>query len=416
MGMRRDRGLEGLRGAACLTVVVAHLVLLYTVIDGRAASTVDAIIGEGLLAANHALTFFFALSGYLLYKPFATYLLGGPRRPSIRAFYRNRVLRVFPGYWVILAVAGFVLGATVVETSQQSAGETYQTEAIGYLTNPLQLFTDFTLLHGYTTEVPRGIPPSWSLVPELAFYAILPLLFLAVLPLLASGRRSTKQDSLMAALLPGLLLVVVGLIGYEVAHHLLVADAQGIHVETGPSRLYHSFVAVCSAFGYGMIAAVVVARLGQAPDPVAVRRVRRVCVALVVFGVVTYLPARVLGQDLVVMAPAMAALMPYTVLPHRGRLAGLWLKVAEWKPLDRAGTISLSLYLWHYPVMLFLAKHFPDLRYTSLGGFLVAALATLPLCWVLSEVTYRFVEMPALARKKAVVPTSETAVHATTRA
>ena len=58
---------------------------------------------------HHGVILFFALSGFLLWLPFAAALLNGRRPPSIRAYARNRFLRIAPAYWVILLIASFVL-------------------------------------------------------------------------------------------------------------------------------------------------------------------------------------------------------------------------------------------------------------------------------------------------------------------
>lgn len=415
MGMNRDRGLEGLRGVACVAVMITHLALILLVTEGAGAlSFGQRLVGEAVWLLTHGMTFFFVLSGYLLYKPFARHLLGG-RRPSVRSFYRNRVLRVFPGYWFILAVCGWVLGGTVVKTSQEAEGQANLADSIGYLTDPLQILTNFTLTQGYTTKTVGGIPPSWSLVPEIAFYALLPLLFLAALQL---GRRRLAQGpSVALALAPAALLIAVGVVGFEVSHHYLATVGDGkLFAETWPSRMAHSFLAIAELFGFGMAAAVIVTRLGNDPSPAVVRRIRRISAGIVVLAGLAYLPARILTQDLLVVGVAMAAVILLTVLPSEGRLARAWLAFAEWGPVERAGTISLSMYLWHYPVMLLALAWFPALAYTTWGGFLLAGIVIAPVIVVLSELTYRYVELPALSRKKTLVPTSETTVPATTPA
>lgn len=413
---RRDRGLEGLRGVACIAVMITHLALILLITEGDGPLTTgQRLVGEGVWLLTHGMTFFFVLSGYLLYKPFARHFVGG-RRPSVRSFYRNRVLRVFPVYWFILAVCGWVLGAAVVTSSQEAEGNANLAEGIGYLTDPLQIITNFTLTQGYTTKTVGALPPAWSLVPEIAFYTVLPLLFLAALRL--GGRRVARGGSSLAVMLaPALLLIAVGVVGFEVSHHYLATVGEGkLFAETWPSRMAHSFVALSQVFGFGMVAAVVVTRLGDAPSPSAVRRVRRICVAILVMAGVAYLPARLLTQDQLFVGVAMAAVILLTVLPSEGRLGRAWLRFAEWKPIERAGTISLSMYLWHYPLMLLALAWFPSLAYSTWGGFLVAGLVIAPVIAGLSELSYRYVEFPALSRKKTVVPSTETTVLKSTPA
>jgi peptidoglycan/LPS O-acetylase OafA/YrhL len=47
---------------------------------------------------------FFALSGFLLYRPYLAARLAGRPQPSTRSFLRRRWLRILPAYWVALTV------------------------------------------------------------------------------------------------------------------------------------------------------------------------------------------------------------------------------------------------------------------------------------------------------------------------
>lgn len=50
---------------------------------------------------------FFTLSGYLIS---ASY----DRLPDVLHFVRNRLLRIFPGFWVCLLVTGFLIAPAIV--------------------------------------------------------------------------------------------------------------------------------------------------------------------------------------------------------------------------------------------------------------------------------------------------------------
>lgn len=401
MALHRDRGIEGMRGLAAFAVVVSHLALILLVTEDTGTRTAaQRLVGEGVLLLAHGVTVFFVLSGYLLYRPFAAHLLGG-REPSVRSFYGNRALRILPAYWVILAICGWVLGATVVLSSQEAEGLDSLADSTGYLTDPLQILANVTLTQGYSTHTVGAISPAWSLVPEIAFYVLLPLLWLA-------ARRLLRRPSFVAALAPALLLVVVGMVGYEVGLHFLLTTGEGkLFADTWQSRVFHSFIATCQLFGFGMVVAAVAVRLGDGTHRAGERRARRIAAALLAFCALAYLPARVLGQDRIVVGLAAAALILLMVVPGEGRLLRAWTGLLESRPLSRAGLISYSVYLWHYPLTAFLLKQWPALGFSTLGGFLVAAVIVIPLVIVLSELTYRFVERPALARKRSVVPAGE---------
>jgi peptidoglycan/LPS O-acetylase OafA/YrhL len=73
---------------------------------------------------------------------------------------------------------------------------------------------------------------------------------------------------------------------------------------------------------------------------------------------------------------------------------------ADWAPLKYIGMISLSVYLWHYPVLIMVGRFgwmAGDSPTSMLWNFLVVTVVSV----ALGTVTYRLVEKPALllARK-----------------
>ncbi|MDY6811322.1 MAG: acyltransferase, partial [Actinomycetota bacterium] len=98
----RLAGLEGPRGVGCLSVVLVHVAVHFT--PNVLATTRLDFLGQ-------ALTFFFVLSGFLLYMPYVKRLHQGREIPGTREYLRHRVLRVFPGYLVIFLICNFVLHA-----------------------------------------------------------------------------------------------------------------------------------------------------------------------------------------------------------------------------------------------------------------------------------------------------------------
>lgn len=395
--MGRDRGIEGIRGVAACGVMIGHLALVLLLTTGTADTVGQRLAGEAVALLFHGVTVFFVLSGYLLYRPFAAHLLGG-REPSVRGFYRNRALRILPAYWFILLVAGFVLGSVKVPGGESPSGN--DAFSIGYLTDPLQLLTNLTLTQGYAAG-PRfedAIGPAWSLVPEIAFYAVLPGLWLLGRRL-AGGRPSTR-----AALLPALLLIAVGTVGHVVSLALVQAHGVGVVSETWPSELHHSLLATCQLFGFGMVVAVLRERLADGPGQLSATRLRGWALVSLAGALAAYLPSRLLGVDRLDVGVAAAALVLLTVVPYGGVVRRSWVTLLESPPLRRAGVISYSIYLWHLPVALFMLREWPGLGYTTLGGFLVSTAAIVPVVLLLSELSYRFVEKPALDRKRRTVP------------
>jgi peptidoglycan/LPS O-acetylase OafA/YrhL len=100
---------------------------------------------------------FFAISGFLLYRPFVSDHLAGTASVRPLPFWRRRAFRIFPAYWVALTFVPLVIGHRLVE----GAGDV----VIYY--GLLQVYDGPRLL--------GGIPQAWSLCTELGFYFVLPM-------------------------------------------------------------------------------------------------------------------------------------------------------------------------------------------------------------------------------------------------
>ena len=162
---RRLAGLDGLRGTALLGILLAHVIIFLPEKDG--VYTGAQVAAVGLL--SHSLTFFFVLSAFLLYRPFASAIIKDRPNPPTYDFYRNRVLRVWPAYLVVLAIVGFGFGLTVVDKDAPTL------EGLGRLTDPVLLITNVLLVQGYSPATAfTGLGVSWSLITEIGFYAMLP--------------------------------------------------------------------------------------------------------------------------------------------------------------------------------------------------------------------------------------------------
>jgi len=100
----RNPQLEGLRAVAALAVLVTHVSLNAMGNKGP--------FGGLLARLDVGVAVFFVLSGYLLYRPFVRALLRDEPLPSIRRYFRHRLLRIVPLYWVVV-VASFLFAPAV---------------------------------------------------------------------------------------------------------------------------------------------------------------------------------------------------------------------------------------------------------------------------------------------------------------
>ncbi len=107
---RRFAAGDGLRALAALFVLVFHAAiatLQWTLgggsVNGEASPQqfrpIFGFLAPEFVSMRSGIYIFFALSGYLLTRPFlASYLVGTPM-PSIPRYFRNRALRIIPAFW-----------------------------------------------------------------------------------------------------------------------------------------------------------------------------------------------------------------------------------------------------------------------------------------------------------------------------
>ncbi|MCW3014781.1 MAG: hypothetical protein JWO02_1873 [Solirubrobacterales bacterium] len=156
----RDAELEAgdaLRAYALMAVVVFHIaagvLLLDTgTFDFKAAyGTVPGSLIGGLQTSVYV---FFALSAFLLSRPFVRSALGGTAFPSVRRYARHRVGRIVPAFWTAVLVVLVAYGA--------------QGSGIG----------DVLALMGFVQVYHHGqvavlVGHAWSLDVEMLFYVLL---------------------------------------------------------------------------------------------------------------------------------------------------------------------------------------------------------------------------------------------------
>ncbi|HKI91396.1 MAG TPA: acyltransferase family protein, partial [Gaiellaceae bacterium] len=97
----RVSALTGLRGLAAASVVVFH-VWQYGAANGVRFTAGP--FGRVFASLDIGVTFFFVLSGLLLYRPYARALLAGRAWPQLRNFAVARFLRIVPVYWAAVLV------------------------------------------------------------------------------------------------------------------------------------------------------------------------------------------------------------------------------------------------------------------------------------------------------------------------
>jgi peptidoglycan/LPS O-acetylase OafA/YrhL len=347
-GEQRLARVESLRALAALAVLAGHV---WGVHHSFGQGARDSLLARTIFGGGYGVYVFFALSGYLLYRPLAAATFGGGRI-DLRRYAINRVLRTLPLYYAVIVVLLIV---------QEGGGSAGQWLRFATLTENFFRSTALTV-----------DDPIWSLIVELQFYALLPLVAF-VLARLARGSLRNAAVLLLAAGLAGAALRVYLL------NHRHVADP----------RIVRSLITTAFFFTPGMLLALARVAWERRPDlrlPGLMGSsdawlLASVPVWLLVFDDYARTPWAAVASFLVVGAAA---------LPLR---TGPLIRALDWRPLALIGVASYSLYLWHLPIINALERHGID----SLAALTVLGTG---LSLVVALVSYRVIEAPFLRLRR----------------
>ena len=347
-GELRYAPIESLRAVAALSVLLCHVTLFYIVLATANQGFLDLSISEKLLyAGGFGVSLFFALTGYLIFRPFAKRLYADGRKIDLGTYASNRLLRIVPLYIVCM---------TVVLAAQ---GE------------PLSTWVRFlTFTQNLSAETAGQVNgPAWSLAVELQFYVLLPLFAYALSRVARGSLRSAA--GIVAAL---------G-IASLVARILLVYPADAAD-PTWHYRLTTNFI----FFVPGMLLALL--EVGLRGRDLRIPSVLRSADIWLAGSVGLWLVVVFAGYDvdfLIGLASFLA--LAACVLPLR---QGPLFASLRLKPLAVLGVASYSLYLWHVPLL--------ELITDAGASPQLGALATLaiPLAIIVALASYRLIEEPFL--------------------
>ena len=389
-------GLDGARGLSCLGVAVMHITAHYS--PNTAATYKTNLVGMSLI-------FFYVLSGFLLFLPYVRNLTS-PRNeaemPSTKNFAVHRIARILPGYVVIFLLVNFVLQTSFVKNPVLQTPGTE--EGVGMITDPGQLLANLTLTQSYIPAYfQTGINTSWSLTLEYAFYALLPILCFGLFAL----RKRTGMKPLTIAITGSLVLVALGFIGRVFIP--IVNARTGIVdpalLDWGPNwgAVYsRTLLTNADNFAVGMLAAVAFVAMEQRTMNEAwSRRVRMICaVALLpVLALTALLIAVKSPYGTSALGAACALAIMVIVAPLARDEDSPIARLLDIRPIRFVGTVSLSAYLWHYPVLLLLGR-FGLMAGDSLAGMLQNVVVVLTVTLLVSAVTYYLVEEPVMKAAK----------------
>lgn len=370
--------LDGYRAIAVFLVLTTHVAF-------TTAQVVVPPFGPVLSRFDFGVTLFFLLSGFLLYRPWARAALTDGAGPAVGPYLWRRGLRILPAYWILVVVVFLLLEPT------REAGVS------GWVANMLLVHT---YLPGYAV---LGLTQTWSLVTEIAFYLLLPVLAW----LLGRRHRGDPDRSLrwQATLLIGCLVVAVGFNWLRTAGPLSAVPGT-----------YSWLPGYLDWFAAGMLLAVLEVRL-RMPNPTrGVRTIRQLAgdvptcltAGLLVFLVActpvggSYTlagsePVGVILKHSLYLVAAFLLLLPGTLVP---RGTGRWMTFLESPPMAYLGRISYGMFLWHLLVMELSSRALGIGLFQ--GGFLILWPVTVLGTVLVASASWYLVEAPALRWKRRV--------------
>jgi peptidoglycan/LPS O-acetylase OafA/YrhL len=335
----RFSGFNALRALAALGVVAGH---------SLTTSSLDWLPRAAVENMATGVALFFVISGFLLYRPFATSLTERGK-VSIRRFIANRALRILPLYILVVVVVFFA-----------TTGHPFQ--------SLMRLARALSFTGVYTRD--DFLPVAWSLDDEMAFYLLLPALYLALMAWPRQHQRLWLGAGAIAAL------SLVSLVA-------LAVSPQDQAITGGPVTKFH-------LFGLGMLLATLHARWPrfQLSPKLLLGGAAGVATALLISGIAY-------EKHLYAFDPVcgVAFFLLVGMVAFSGPTARLT-RTLSWRPLSHLGDVSYGIYLWHEPLHHVLYNS-GLLSHAYFPGFLELAMCSI----ALATGTYFLVEKPALRIK-----------------
>ncbi|MFD8395505.1 acyltransferase family protein [Streptomyces sp. NPDC059680] len=341
-GTSRIPSIDGLRALAVLGVLAFHFEL-------------------GLPGGFLGVDLFFVISGFVITRLLLAQRKRSPR-PARLDFWFRRAKRLLP---VVLLVVAAVQAWMLIEDPPglRTTVNGQTLAALTYISN----WYAITAHIGYWAVGLEAAPLNhlWSLAVEEQFYLLWPLILAAALAFLPT--KSSRCTLAAAA-------IVLACVSYGLAHHWYVPGV--------PNRAYLGTDARAGALLLGAVVALRPAR------PPAWLTAPLTAVSITVLGAL-WATAGIDSAALYTWQLPLAGLAAAVVINTLAHTtAGPLSRVLCFAPLQWVGLRSYALYLWHWPVWVFVGVEFPGLSHGA------RAVYAFTVALVLAAVSYALVERP----------------------
>jgi peptidoglycan/LPS O-acetylase OafA/YrhL len=338
--------LDGLRAVAVFSVIVYHVN--------------EPWLPGGFLGVD----LFFVLSGFLI-----TSLLlvehEGTNRINLSRFWSRRARRLLPAILILLIVVAIVEHQVVAEATVRAGRRGELLATLFYAANWFFIATGRSYFADYGGASP--VRHTWSLAIEEQFYLLFPLI-------MSFGLR-LKRRWLLAAVL-----ATLGVSGWLMA---------ALFTPSNPSRSYFGTDARIHQLLAGAVLAILLASRYQ---PAIVAWTRRMVFPASLALVAAFLLMRDDGSFYYHGGAVGIGLVTAVLIAGLEHPAGLR-DVLSIRPMVAVGKISYGMYLWHFPLIVWL------LRFSAFSpGVLLAV--TLVLTLIAATVSYTLVERPIRVNRK----------------
>jgi len=340
--------IDGLRAVAVLSVLAFHVGLKF--------------FSGGFVGVD----VFFVISGYLISSIVFSEIADS--RFSVIGFYERRIRRIFPALFGMLAVfsvfaAIYLLPTELVDCSKSmlaasaSASNFYFWLHSGYFDSP----TSQPLLH------------TWSLAVEEQFYICFPLFLVVVRRFFPNRLRVSVVALFFVSLLTS---AIVVLQNRETAFYMPYTRAWELLLGT--------------ILSLGMFPRLQSARLRSLATLAGI--------GMIAFSVFLY-TKDTLFPGLSAMVPSLGSALVIGAGEAGSSLVG---RLLSWRPFAFIGLISYSLYLWHWPVIVFQGMGVL-IGASAIGSYHLSALLStrhfdmlveIALSLLLAVLSWRFIERP----------------------